>query len=117
MQSSIFSEALLAKATNALNELDKKAWIESDDKLFEYKGFEDMNRESYVQANRDVMRLVAQINDLERIEASAIQGIATKEQEILTGEAEIAQETMLYNTEYAENKAELTIRIVFLYLA
>ena len=57
-----------------------------DDKLFECKGFEDMNSESYAQANRDVMRLVAQINDLERIEASAVQGIATKEQEILTGE-------------------------------
>ena len=105
-----FSEESLAKARNALNELVEKAWIELDDKLFECKGFEDMNRESYAQANRDVMRLVAQINDLERIEASAIQGIAKKEQEILTGEAEIAQETMLYNTEYAENKAELTIR-------
>ena len=56
-----FSEASLAKARNALNELDKKAWIESDDKLFEYKGFEDTIPESYAQANRDVMRCVAQI--------------------------------------------------------
>ena len=89
-----FSEALFAKARNALNELDEKAWIELDDKLFECKGFEDMNRESYAQANRDVMRFVAQINDLERIETSAIRGIATKEQEILTVEAQIAQETI-----------------------
>ena len=49
-------------------------------------------------------------HELERIETSAIRGIATKEQEMLTGEAEIAQETMLYNTENAENKAELTTR-------
>jgi len=105
-----FSEESMAKARIALNELIEKAWIELDDKLFQCKGFEDMNRESYAQANRDIMRLVAQINDLERIEASAIQGIATKEQEILTVEAQIAQETMLYNTEYAENKADLSKR-------
>merc|ERR550537_1588269 len=47
---------------------------------------------------------------MERVEAEAIEGISQKEQEIQDIEALIAKETKLYNVEYAENKAELTIR-------
>merc|ERR1719379_3361230 len=56
------------------------------------------------------MRLIEQINDLERIEAESVEGISQKEQEIMDAEALLAKETKLYNIEYAENKAELTIR-------
>merc|ERR1719446_1345490 len=105
-----FSEESLAKARKALNDLVEKAWIELDDKIFKCKGFEDMNRENYAQVTRDIMRLIEQINDLERIEAEAIAGIAEKQQQILDVEALLAKETSLYNTEHAANKAELTIR-------
>jgi len=105
-----FSEESLAKARRALNELVEKAWIELDDKIFKCKGFQEMNRENFGQVTRDIMRLIEQINDLERIEAEAIEGISGKEQEIMDSEALLAKETKLYNIEYAENKAELTIR-------
>merc|ERR1712048_509815 len=105
-----FSEESLAKARRALNELVEKAWIELDDKIFKCKGFQDMNRENFAQVTRDIMRIIEQINDLERIEAESIEGIAQKEQEILDAEAVLAKETKLYNIEFAENKAELTIR-------
>jgi len=105
-----FSEASLAKARRALNGLVEKAWIELDDKIMVCKGFEDMNRENYGQVTRDISRLIAQINDLERIEAEAIDGIAQKEQEIIDTEALLDQETASYNAEYATNSAELTIR-------
>jgi len=105
-----FSEESLAKARRALNELVEKAWIELDDKIFKCKGFQDMNRENYGQVTRDIMRIVEQINDLERIEAESLEGISSKEQEILNIEELIAKETKLYNIEYAENKAELTKR-------
>lgn len=108
--SSGFSEDSLAKARLALNELVEKAWIELDDKIFKCKGFQDMNRENYAQVTRDIMRLIEQINDLERMEAEAIEGIAGKEQDIMDAQALLAKETKLYNIEYAENKAELTIR-------
>merc|ERR1719456_899513 len=105
-----FSEESLAKARRALNELIEKAWIELDDKIMVCKGFEDMNRENYGQVTRDIARLIAQINDLERIEAESVDGIAAKEQEILDVEALLDQETASYNAEYATNSAELTIR-------
>merc|ERR1719223_1041722 len=105
-----FSEESLGKARRALNDLVEKAWVELDDKIFKCKGFQEMNRETYGQVNRDIMRLIEQINDLERIEAEAIEGISQKEQEIQDTEALLAKETRLYNVEYAENKAELTIR-------
>ena len=50
------------------------------------------------------------INDLERIEAEAIDGISQKEQEILDFRVLILQERWLYNLEYAVNKADLEIR-------
>merc|ERR1719498_1479873 len=105
-----FSEESLAKARRALNDLIEKAWIELDDKIMVCKGFEDMNRENYGQVTRDIARLIEQINDLERIEAESIEGIATKEQEILDVEQLLDQETAAYNAEYATNSAELTIR-------
>jgi hypothetical protein len=105
-----FSEESLAKARRALNGLVEKAWIELDDKIMVCKGFEDMNREMYGQVTRDIARLIAQINDLERIEAEAVDGIAMKEQEIIDTEALLDQETASYNAEYATNSAELTIR-------
>jgi len=104
-----FSEESLAKARRALNSLVEKAWIELDNKIFKCKGFQEMNRENYAQVTRDIMRLVEQINDMTRIEAESIDGISGKEQEILDVEALLAKETKLYNIEYAENKAELTI--------
>jgi len=105
-----FDEDSLEKARVALNDLIEKAWVELDNKIFKCKGFEDMNRETYSQVTRDIMRLIEQINDLERIEAEAIEGISQKEQEILDVEQLLAKETKLYNIEYAENAAELTIR-------
>lgn len=105
-----FDEDSLAKARRALNELVEKAWVELDDKIFKCKGFQEMNRENFAQVTRDIMRLIEQINDMERIEAESIEGISTKEQEIMDVEATLAKETKLYNIEYAENKAELTIR-------
>jgi hypothetical protein len=100
----------LAKARRALNDLIEKAWIELDDKIFKCKGFEDMNRNNYGQVTRDIMRLIEQINNLERMQAEAIAGIAEKEQQIEDVEELLKKETMLYNIEYAQNKAELTIR-------
>ena len=105
-----FSEESLAKARRALNDLVEKAWIELDDKIFKCKGFQEMNRENFAQTTRDIMRLIEGINDLERVEAEAIEGIASKEMEIKDAEELLAKETKLYNIEYAENKAELTIR-------
>jgi len=96
-----FSEESLAKARRALNDLVEKAWIELDDKIFKCKGFQEMNRENYAQVTRDIMRLIEQINDLERIEAEAIEGIAEKESEIKDAEELLAKETQLYNIEYA----------------
>ena len=104
-----FSEESLAKARKALNELVEKAWIELDDKIMECKGFEDMNRENYGQVTRDIARLIEQINDLERVEAEAVEGINTKDMEIKDVEALIDQETKEYNAEYAVNSAQLTI--------
>jgi len=105
-----FDEKSLDKARLALNDLIEKAWLELDNKIFKCKGFQEMNRENYAQVTRDIMRLIEQINDLERIEAEAIEGIASKEQEILDVEELLDKETKLYNIEYAENKAELTVR-------
>jgi len=105
-----FDEDSLEKARVALNDLIEKAWVELDNKIFKCKGFEDMNRATYGQVTRDIMRLIEQINDLERIESEAIEGISQKEQEIQDVEALLAKETKLYNIEYAENAAELTIR-------
>merc|ERR1712100_577202 len=95
-----FDEDSLAKARRALNELVEKAWIELDDKIFKCKGFQEMNRENYGQVTRDITRLIEQINDLERIEAESIEGIAQKEQEIKDVEELMSKETTAYNTEY-----------------
>jgi len=105
-----FDEASLEKARIALNNLIEKAWTELDNKIFKCKGFQDMNRNNYGQVTRDIMRLIEQINDLERVESEAIEGISQKEMEIIDVKEMIERETKLYNTEYAENKAELTIR-------
>jgi len=105
-----FDEKSLEKARIALNQLVEKAWIELDDKIFKCKGFQDMNRNTYGQVTRDIMRLIEQINDLERIEAEAIEGIATKEQEITDVKSLMEKEEGLYNIEYATNKADLTIK-------
>jgi len=104
-----FSEESLAKARLALNELIEKAWVELDDKLMECKGFEDMNRENYGQVTRDIARLIEQINDLERVEAEAVEGISAKDMEIKTVEDLLEKETSAYNAEYATNSATLTI--------
>merc|ERR1719450_1411770 len=98
-----FSEESLAKARKALNELIEKAWIELDDKIMECKGFEDMNRENYGHVTRDIARLIEQINDLERIEAEAVEGINTKDMEIKSVEDLLEKETSAYNAEYAQN--------------
>jgi len=108
--SAAFSEESLAKARKALNGLVEKAWIELDDKIMECKGFEDMNRENYGQVTRDISRLIAQINDLERIESESIEGIAQKEDEIRGVEELLDKETKAYNMEFSANSAELTIR-------
>jgi len=105
-----FSEESLAKARRALNSLIEKAWVELDDKIFKCKGFEDMNRQNYGQVIRDIARLVEQIGDLERQEAEAIAGIAELTDRINDVEELLKKERMLYNKEYAQNKAELTIR-------
>jgi hypothetical protein len=107
--SAAFSEESLAKARRALNELIEKAWIELDDKIMECKGFEDMNRENYGQVTRDIARLIEQINDLERVEAEAVEGISTKDMEIKGVEDLLEKETQAYNAEYAINSATLTI--------
>jgi len=105
-----FSEESLAKARRALNELVEKAWIELDDKIFKCKGFQEMNRETYGQVGRDISRLLVQINDMSRIESESIAGISQKEQEIIDVETILTEQTALYNTQYAENKADLTTR-------
>ena len=71
-----FDEASMEKARIALNSLVEKAWAELDNKIFKCKGFQDMNRNNYGQVTRDIMRLIEQINDLERLESEAIEGIA-----------------------------------------
>ena len=105
-----FSEASLAKARRALNDLGEKAWVELDDKMFQCKGFQAMNRETYGQVGRDISRLLVQINDMSRIESECLAGISQKEQEIIDVEKILTEQTALYNTQYAEKKAELTIR-------
>jgi len=105
-----FSEEALAKARKALNDLIEKAWVELDNKIIECKGFEDMNRENYAQVTRDIARLISQINDLERIESEAVDGIAAKDTEITNVEELLDEETASYNSDYASNSAELTIR-------
>jgi hypothetical protein len=104
-----FSEESLAKARKALNSLIEKAWVELDNKIMECKGFEDMNRENYGQVTRDIARLIEQINDLERVESEAVEGINTKDMEIKTTEDLLEKETHAYNAEYAENSAQLTM--------
>jgi hypothetical protein len=104
-----FSEVSLAKARLALNSLIEKAWIELDNKIMECKGYEDMNRENYGQVTRDISRLIEQINDLERIESEAVEGINTKDQEIKNVETLLETETQEYNKDWAANSKELTM--------
>ena len=80
-----------------MNNLVEKAWTELDNKIFKCKGFQDMNRNTYGQVTRDIMRLIEQINDLERVEAEAIEGIATKEQEIQDVRVLFDKELKQYN--------------------
>jgi hypothetical protein len=104
-----FSEESLAKGRRALNQLIEKAWIELDDKIMECKGFEDMNRENYGQVTRDIARLIQQINDLERVESEAVEGINSKDIAIKSVEDLLERETSDYNDEYAKNSNQLTI--------
>lgn len=106
--SEAFSEESLAKARKALNSLIEKAWIELDDKIMECKGFEDMNRENYAQVTRDIARLIEQINDLERVESEAVEGINTKDMEIKNVEDLLERETQEYLSEYSKNSDQLT---------
>jgi len=105
-----FNEASLDKARIALNDLVFKAWAELDNKIFKCKGFQDMNRNTYGQVTRDIMRLIEQINDLERVESEALEGISAKEQEIQDVNALLDKELKEYKSEYAEDRAELTTR-------
>jgi len=98
------------KARIALNELVEKAWVELDDKIFKCKGFEDMNRENYDQVHRDMMRLLEQVNDLERIESEGIENIGALDQEITQLEWEMAEATKAYNQERAQDDQEMAIR-------
>jgi len=103
-----FSEESLAKARLALNELIEKAWKVLDDKIMECKGFEDRYVGQYGVVTRDIARLIQQINDLERVESEAVEGIQTKDGEIKTAEDLLEKETQDYMEEYTENSHELT---------
>lgn len=98
------------KARIALNELVEKAWVELDDKIFKCKGFEDMNRENYDQVHRDMMRLLEQVNDLERVESEGIENIGALDQEITMLEGEMADAVKQYNQERAQDDQEMAIR-------
>jgi hypothetical protein len=105
-----FDEDSLEKARIVLNEMIVDAWKELDEKILQCKYFENMNRENYGQVTRDMARLIEQINDLERVESEAVEGINTKDMEIKAVEDLIEKETREYMKEYNENSAELTIR-------
>lgn len=105
-----FSEDSLLKARVVLNEMITKAWGYLDDLIIKCKTFEDRNRAYYAQVTRDIARLIEQINDLERIESEAVEGINTKDMEIKQVEDLIEQETANYESEFQENSRELTIR-------
>jgi uncharacterized protein YegL len=98
------------KARIALNELVEKAWVELDDKIFKCKGFEDMNRENYDQVHRDMMRLLEQVNDLERIESEGIESVGQLDQEILNIEGQLETATKNYNQDRAQDDQELAVR-------
>jgi len=98
------------KARIALNELVEKAWVELDDKIFKCKGFEDMNRENYDQVHRDMMRLLEQVNDLERLESEGIENIGSLDQMITDVEYQMSEATKNYNTERAQDDQEMAIR-------
>jgi hypothetical protein len=104
-----FSEASLKKARTALNSMIEKGWEGIDDKIMECKGFEDMNRNNFGQVTLDIARLTQQINDLERVESEAVEGINIKDQEIHSVEELLERETSEYNQDYAANSAQLTI--------
>merc|ERR1719487_1890041 len=104
-----FSEVSLKKARTALNSMIEKGWFGIDDKIMECKGFEDMNRNNFGQVTLDIARLTQQINDLERVESEAVEGINIKDQEIKSVEELLDRETQEYNREYAVNSAQLTI--------
>merc|ERR1719199_771197 len=73
-----FNESSLEKARIVLNEMIINAWRELDDKLLQCKYFEQVNRDTHKIVSSDITRLIEQINDLERMEAEAIEGINTK---------------------------------------
>ena len=105
-----FDEASMAKARIALNDLVEKAWVELDDKIIECKEYQEMNRGTFDQVTTDISRLVEQITDLQRVESESIEGIAKMEMEIKAVEAELSQETKIYNLNFAKNTEELTRR-------
>jgi hypothetical protein len=106
----VFNESSLEKARIVLNEMIVNAWRELDDKLLQCKYFEQVNRDNHKIVVSDITRLIGQINDLERMESEAIEGINTKETEIKGVEDLLEQETRSYEQEYAQNSAELSIR-------
>merc|ERR1719420_740136 len=67
-------------------------------------------RGSMDQVKTDIARLGAQVADMERIKAEAVEEIGAKEQEILAVQEMIRKETSSYMTIYYSNKRELTIR-------
>merc|ERR1719253_1158296 len=105
-----FSEASMAKARIALNDLVEKAWVELDDKIIECKEYQEMNRGTFDQVVTDISRLVEQITDLERVETESLEGVAKMEMEIKGVEAELSKETKIYNLNFAKNTEELTKR-------
>jgi len=105
-----FDEASMAKARIALNDLVEKAWVELDDKIIECKEYQEMNRGTFDQVTTDISRLVEQITDLQRVETESIEGISKMESEIKAVEAELSQETKIYNLNFAKNTEELTRR-------
>ena len=68
----IFDETPLEKAQFAFDESVEKARVELDDKIFVYKGSEDMTRQTHGQVTRDLSRLLEQIKDLSRMNSEAI---------------------------------------------
>merc|ERR1719262_418264 len=88
-----FAEASLAKARKYLNALVVKAWKELDDKLIGCKEFEDKNRVTFQQVMTQIATLAADLADLSKIKAQAVENINVKEQELITAKATLEKET------------------------
>merc|ERR1719281_162910 len=105
-----FEESSLAKARRYLNEMMFKAWGELDDNVIACKVFEDKSRGAQAQISTDIARLGEQIADLERIKATAIENINTKDEEIRVTYETIKKEKSAYMKVYLPNKREMRIR-------